>query len=394
MHRSCALALLVFSLGAASASAATVSGKVTPFNEDGERFGAVRFTAAPGEQNRVRVRMRGRRAIIFHDAASALTVKGQCVAVDRHTARCPTTDSKRFPVVRLGDGDDRATVTMDAFEGPVLGGEGDDTLAARGPYAAFFSGGPGDDVLRGAGGRDELTGGPGSDVVSGGPKSDRLVDGESEANAARDTYVGESRADTVDYELRSAPLTIDLAQGTTSTGDTFTDIKSVSGGSGADRLTGDAGANTLVGGRGDDVISGGDGHDALYGSQGDDMIAGDDGEDTIGGEPGDDVLGGGAGDDRMDGGLGDDAVGGEDGDDDLIGAEGVDLLVGGAGDDRLESLEEKYTPTPIAADHLVCGDGADRIFSDDKDIAETDCDRHVLKYSDSLTMPTIPVFGQ
>ncbi|MDZ4373136.1 MAG: right-handed parallel beta-helix repeat-containing protein [Phenylobacterium sp.] len=177
------------------------------------------------------------------------------------------------------------------------------------------------------------------------------------------------------------------------------DTVTVSGGSGADRLSVDAKRDTLIeAGAGDDMITGGGvGHNTLIGGGGDDTyrvhsiydtvveeagggndlvvayvdyeltenverlnlvgdglfgkgnaldntISGSDGNDVISGLGGNDVIKAVNGDDRVHGGTGNDTVyggagadtiNGGDGDDRIRGDEGDDSLAGGAGDDLL-----------------------------------------------------------
>jgi PKD repeat protein len=65
-----------------------------------------------------------------------------------------------------------------------LGGDGDDTLDARGVSApAILSGGNGNDTLWGGSGRSLLLGGAGADTLSGGSADDLLVGGASSHDA-------------------------------------------------------------------------------------------------------------------------------------------------------------------------------------------------------------------
>src|SRR5262249_25233769 len=62
----------------------------------------------------------------------------------------------------------------------LFGGDGDDTLDARGAAAAaILSGGAGNDILWGGSGRNVLLGGTGSDVLNGGGDDDLLIAGSS-----------------------------------------------------------------------------------------------------------------------------------------------------------------------------------------------------------------------
>ena len=217
------------------------------------------YDAAPGEANRLTVGSDGH-AITLIDPGAAVRVAPPCVALDAHTASC---DSDNFgdlaadwASVRLGDGDDSASVTAGA---------------------AVLSGGPG---------RDTLLGGEGEDTLDGGPDADRIDGGGSAWNR-------------LSFRSRRAPVTVDLTRGRTSDGDTVANIRSVSGGHGADRL---------VGWDGDDIFRGGEGDDVLEGRGGKDTLFGDGGADRLRGGPGADDLLGGRGGDHLSGGLGRDLV--------------------------------------------------------------------------------------
>jgi Ca2+-binding RTX toxin-like protein len=114
----------------------------------------------------------------------------------------------------------------------------------------------------GSGGNDRLTGNAGDNTLSGGGGDDTL-----EGGAGADRIDGGAGFDLASYEHSSAPVTVDLANGTASggdaAGDVLTGIEGVIGSSGNDRLTGNAGDNTLSGGGGDDMLDGGGGNDTI-----------------------------------------------------------------------------------------------------------------------------------
>jgi hypothetical protein len=131
------------------------------------------------------------------------------------------------------DGDDKFSIVLgDEYKVYAVGGEGDDTLEDI--YDSLsnceFSGGPGNDHLRGGVGDDRLFGGPGSDLLEGGEGDDDLY-----------------------------------------------------GGGGNDLLYGDAGDDLLHGGNGADLLSGGENDDDLYGDSGpgSDLLEGGEGDDAI-----------------------------------------------------------------------------------------------------------------
>jgi Ca2+-binding RTX toxin-like protein len=137
-------------------------------------------------------------------------------------------------------------VGNDEFNEFVLLVGGDDTVDARG----------GDDIVDAGDGADDLDGGAGVDLLG-----------------------------NLDS---SAGMTIDLATGTSSQGDTFAGFEDVWGTFHDDTITGDVGVNTLVGIDGDDVLAGLGGNDTIWGdwpddpdqSFGEDSADGGDGTDT------------------------------------------------------------------------------------------------------------------
>jgi Ca2+-binding RTX toxin-like protein len=208
------------------------------------------YDAAPGEANRLTVGRAGR-ALTLSDPGAAISALAPCVALDLHTASC---DSDNFgdlaadwASVRLGDGDDSASVTAGA---------------------AVLSGGPGRDTLLGGAGEDRIDGGPGADRIDG----------------------GASAWDSLSFRGRRAGVTVDLARGRTSDGDTVANIATVIGGHGADRLFGGPRDDGLLGGGGDDELRGRAGKDTLFGGPGADRLSGGRGADRLAGGRGRDVL--------------------------------------------------------------------------------------------------------
>lgn len=275
---------------------------------------------------------------------------------------------------------------ISGFDGDdeIHGEEGNDTL----------KGDAGNDELYGEDGNDSLLGGAGNDLLDGGAGNDWLLGGKG-----ADTLIGGQGIDTATYVSANSGITVDLAAGTASDGDTLSGIENLIGSEFVDRLLGDANANVIKGRDGDDVINGrggddvlrGDGgNDTLHGGWGNDVLYGGVGNDTLNGGSGDDILYGNAGNDRLIGGLGADTLNGGGGvdtadysatangmsvnlitgtasdgdtlanvenvtgtafDDTLIGDAGVNRLDGGAGDDLLEG--------GVGADALVGGNGID-----------------------------------
>jgi len=134
------------------------------------------------ESRSPRSRRGGREVVDAIRARSADRAHGriQGRVPDPHTVRCPAGKA----VLRLGDGDDRASVTPGPWIEtccnpgrlePLLiadGGAGNDTLLGGAAGETWdgdeLSGGPGDDVLDGgSAGEDTLNGGPGRDMLHG-----------------------------------------------------------------------------------------------------------------------------------------------------------------------------------------------------------------------------------
>jgi hypothetical protein len=215
-------------------------------------------------------------AFLVTDAGAALQPGQGCVAVTAQTVRCPTprevTDRSVFVDAR-GGGDQ---VSLERVSAGTL---------------AEARGGGGRDLLYGSGGDDLLDGGHGRDSLSGG-EGDDLLDG----GAGDDAAGGGPGQDTISYQLRTRPVTVDLARqrgGRRGEHDRLFDIETVLGSTAADVLRGTSGADSLHGGEGS-------AHDRVVGRGGDDALIG---YRAIGGR-GDDVVDG----RRLSCGRGDDGV--------------------------------------------------------------------------------------
>jgi Ca2+-binding RTX toxin-like protein len=318
----------------ATASAATAFARVHGGGEGGPQ-GPVRYTAAPGEANRLTVSEdRGR--IVFSDRAAPVAARGDCRQRGAHAAVCPFSEDGADAL--LGDRDDRARIE-DSPSLEVHGGSGDDLLLG-GRGGDRLAGDSGGDTLRGGRGNDELTGGTGRDRVFGDAGDDDLIDGETDATSAPDLYrggdsrdtSGADRGDTIDYGRRRRPVRIDLGRHTSNTGDRILGLESVEGGAGNDRLTGDGDDNWLEGEGGDDVLRGAGGQDIPLGGRGDDDVRGGDGDDVVWGNG------------------------------------GSNRISGGAGDDLLESAGR-------LADRVTCGAGTDVVVSGRNDTLTGDCEQ-------------------
>lgn len=145
-----------------------------------------------------------------------------------------------------------ALIHGDAGTDSITGGQGNDTIFGDG----------GDDSINGSGGRDLMNGGIGADAIYGG-----------------------AQIDTVDYNQRTANLTIGIGvaadDGEVNEHDNVaTDIEVVIGGSGNDYIKTTSGkACTLIGGPGNDTLEGGSGADVFVGGAGRDSCIGHGGND-------------------------------------------------------------------------------------------------------------------
>lgn len=109
----------------------------------------------------------------------------------------------------------------------VYGSAYGDTLEGDGGTNSLH-GRSGDDTLVGEGGNDYLSGGTGSDTLIGGAGDDTLV-GDGLGNFVADTLIGGEGFDTIVYDtaFQTDGLTVDLAAGTASDGDTLYGIEGV-----------------------------------------------------------------------------------------------------------------------------------------------------------------------
>jgi Ca2+-binding RTX toxin-like protein len=99
---------------------------------------------------------------------------------------------------------------------------------------------------------------------------------------------GTGGTNTLDYSAYATAVTVNLSTGAATgigggAAGKFSNIRNVTGGSGADTLTGDANANVLAGGAGNDTLSGGAGDDTY-------VFAAGGGTDTISDAGGSDTL--------------------------------------------------------------------------------------------------------
>ena len=258
----------------------------------------------------------------------------------------------------------------------LYGGTGNDSIvgAARGD---LMYGGDGNDVYYGGGGADTIYGGSGADYMIvrgadlrlfGGSENDTFImTGGSaiiEGGTGADQFIGSGGATIIaSYQSATAGFRADLGQAGNNTGeasgDRYSGVTGLIGGSGNDSLIGNAGANVLQGGAGQDTLVGLGGDDLLRGGAGADRLDGGTGTNTadytdsaavqadlwfVAGNTGDaagdtyiaiQALIGGAGNDTLLGHTDNNSLTGGDGNDLIYGRAGADTLRGGLGNDRL-----------------------------------------------------------
>jgi Ca2+-binding RTX toxin-like protein len=303
---------------------------------------------------------RGVLVIMASSAGQALTITSDAAA-DLFPPALPANDGS---AAQLADDDDG------------LPGEGDDVRASienikGGAGADVLTGSRGSNVIDGGAGADDISGGPGgatcsadTDVLNGGAGDDTFRMGV--ASNCGDTVNGDADTDTVNYELRSGPLAVDV-DGASDDGAT-SELDNVK-----------LGVEVVLGGEGSDTISGGAGNDELHGGLGNDILRGNSGNDTLIGGPGNDTLLGGAGEDTFK-------------EDDVVDTRfvktlstfaGADVLNGGADLDRCEydrSGSGAMTFSLCASASAVNGPGpctpANNDGPDGDDV--TNCERLIL----------------
>ena len=234
----------------------------------------------------------------------------------------------------------------------IMGGAGNDTLR----------GGDQDDALKGEAGNDSLYGDDGRDALEGGEGDDTVYADAQDVDPSGNgtvTVTGGAGEDTLSFMMSGeaigttdTPYTPDvsfehligspeadfLEAGPTTADPITTNLKTVSGGAGADTLTVD---NTVTNGL---ELNGGAGNDTLTGGDDDDTLNGGDDDDTLNGENGDDMLNGGAGNDSLTGGAGMDTLDGGAGMDTLTGGDESDTFMWGDGDtitDFTQGVDER-----------------------------------------------------
>ena len=146
-----AIAIALFSIGAASASTVSLDIGLLIFDE-----------ASFAETNTVSITVENGVFTVI-DSTAVLSGGTGCDQVDDHTVTC---GFGRI-LVRAGALDDSVTTDV-AVETEIQGGTGDDVLTYTGTDVGTLWGEEGNDTLTTGGGEDSLFGGAGNDVVSDG----------------------------------------------------------------------------------------------------------------------------------------------------------------------------------------------------------------------------------
>jgi Ca2+-binding RTX toxin-like protein len=357
------IALAVLAATPAAAQATTVG-----YAADG----ALVVNAAPGERNQVSLQEDdgdAGKVVVYEGGAP---ISGPCGGY-QYTQDCAV--GPAGVRVDLGDGDDRATVSLGlpaTLKIAIAGGAGNDDLRAQ-AQDTILDGGPGDDALQGGDGQDTLLGGDGNDTLDGrggadtlsGGAGDDLLAGDANQAPAPDVIDGGPGTDRMedDWEYGDVssepPLAVSLAggadDGRPGEGD---DIRNV------EKLVSHT-ESTLVGTDAPEDLE-------VFQVDGPSTIAGNGGNDVIKASNGADTIDGGAGDDDIDAGYGDDTI------------------TGGPGRDRISADQRSGGCGPVwcdlpfgndtiyaqdgEPDSISCGYGQDTVYADAVDTVAGDCE--------------------
>ncbi len=248
-----------------------------------------------------------------------------------------------------GAGND--TIVVRRNNTTVIGGSGTDTVS----YANAAAGVTIDLVAGTSSNGDSLSGIEGAigsayaDTITGSTVSGGTLDGGNgddliAVNAGGTTVIGGGGKDMVSYASAAAGVSVSLATGSSSTGDTLSGIEGITGSAYVDTLTGGTGDDTLDGGAGADILDGGAGNDTVsYFSATAavtvDLVAGtnSDGDsytsiEAITGSTFNDTITGGTGQAwTIDGGAGNDVIVANAANTVLMGGAGADTITGFSG---------------------------------------------------------------
>lgn len=241
---------------------------------DAESGSRLEYDAAPGEANKLDVKVTGPTAEIS-DPGANIAPGANCTATNAKKVTCTNPAGPRVDGLHVKLLDENDTFQVAGVFASVDAGPGNDTLDG-GELTDVFIGGGGTDTLRGHGGNDWLS------------------DGDTSGSADRDTLDGGEGVDSVSYATRTATVNVDLADdagdGESGENDTLVSIAGATGGSGDDVIRGTDESAGLDGGFGDDLVDGRGGDDLVLGRPGNDTVIGGPGRDDVEGEEGNDVL--------------------------------------------------------------------------------------------------------
>ena len=236
--------------------------------------------------------MSGRRAI----AVTGATVLIGTLAWPGIAQAAPTCLGKRATIVGTAGSDElRGTRRADV----IVSAGGSDTVFGRGGNDRICTG-AGIDLIVGGGGADRIAASKGIDIALGGGGNDTLdlgggLFGIAEGGPGGDVIKGAGPLDVAVYESAPNPVTANLAAGTV-TGhgsDTLTGIEGIIGSNLPDSLTGDGKSNLLIGLGANDTLDSGGNSGTLDASDGAADILVGDGDPAA--TPGDDTIVGGSG---------------------------------------------------------------------------------------------------
>ena len=211
--------------------------------------------------------------------------------------------------IQAGNGGDNIQASPSTIPLTLLGGTGNDTVAASNN----------------------------GDYISGGAGNDYLTEGVSAAHGGYDTIVGGNGSNHIVDDgaiglIYGNDTTVDGATGANLITGTATAL--IYTGPGQDTVTFTGGNDeTVIAGGGNDLISLGDGFDSVYGAGGNDTISTGNGTDTIYAGDGNDSITTGDGGDRVATGNGNSTINTGAGDDIIIVGNGSNIISSGAGDD-------------------------------------------------------------
>jgi parallel beta-helix repeat protein len=232
--------------------------------------------------------------------------------------------------VTLGNHGNTANVDLNGPEGVTIqaGNGGDSIQASASTTPMTLLGGAGNDIIAASSNGDSISGGAGNDF---------LTEGVLSAHGGDDTIIGGNGSNHIVDDGA-----VGLIYGNDTTTDGATGANLITGtataliytGPGQDAVTFTGGNDeTVIAGGGNDSITVGDGVDSINGAGGNDTISAGNGMDTITAGDGNNKISAGDGGDRVTTGNGADSITTGAGDDVIITGNGNSTIAVGAGDD-------------------------------------------------------------